>query len=1237
MTLNFPDSPSTGDIYNDSTSGFQYEWNGTVWISTDPQRAANIKELDDISGSFNGSTTQFNLRVSSSAVEPVSDAQLLISVGGVMQNPTNDYTVVGSTITFTTAPSAGLTFFGTFLGQSLSLNTIADDSVSFSSLKTGTAGVGIQSAGSQIGVGITNLNFIGTGNTFVAIGNTVNVSVNVGGIDTTGTSHFTNIIASGNLNVTGDLVYDEVTAVNQKISGVTTTTGLDVLGITSTKDLRSVGVTTLTSAGITNLTVSAASTFTGAIDANGGADISGGAGLVASSAKVSDLTSGRVTYAGGSGELQDNAGLTFDGTTLAATRLAAPVAFTTSLTAANVDVTGITTIRDDLTLKGAAANITFDKSTDDLIFDDGAKAIFGSSSDGLEIYHNGSHSYLEDSGTGDLNIISNTLQISNAANNEFLARFVQDGATELYYNSVKTFETVDNGIKVVASENNHAKIQMHADDGDDSADKWLIMATTQGQLRFYHGDSSENTIVLNGDAAVELYHDNSKKLNTTSVGVNVTGNVDCDSINNAGITTLGGALTGTTGTFSGDITANGNIVGDNSTDISGINDATISTLILSDTIAHTGDTNTKIRFPAADTITAETGGSERCRIDSSGRVLINTTVEGRATYGEALTIAGSGHCGMTIRSGDDSYGIIHFSDGTSGAAEYDGMVEYLHGASPRMRFFAGGKYNIVCNGGGSTELNHNENKKLETTSSGVTVTGTVAATSYTGDGSSLTGVGASTAPMAYNPPVSSTRPATVGVALTFNQQVKAGSGNINLRQVSTSGTITQAFTVTDATEVAFAQRDLREMSLLGVNELLPDSVYCIDIPASAIDDSTGSYVGTAYTFYTQSASLKLMTWGRNNTGQLAQPDNISRSSPIQIADGSSTWKYVPHGHTEDAYCAGALKADNTLWAWGYNQDGVLGQNQAAAQLTQVSSPVQVPGTNWNGLNCSVNQNFWLATKTDGTMWTWGRNTNGELGHNNRTSYSSPNQIPGTTWSSTSQGFMNCGGYYSGYSTKTDGTLWAWGNNGNGRLGVNNTTNYSSPKQIPGTTWKEVAANDSGAGSIRTDGTLWVWGRGDEGQNGQSNTSTYSSPKQIPGTTWTQLSGFHQGWIATKTDGTIWAWGQNEQGQLGQNDKTQYSSPRQVGSDTSWISARANRNNAAIATKTDGTLWTWGSGSEGVTGHNKDAPTGGTVSSPVQIPGKWTNTTAAPAQNSIRIHQIGAQGSYMQALEYDLGG
>ena len=181
MTLNFPDTPSTGDIYTDSTSGFSYEWNGTVWISTDPARAANIKELDDISGSFNGSTTTFNLTVSSAGVSPVTAQQLLISVGGVMQNPSDDFTVSGSTITFTTAPSNGLTFFGVLLGQALSLNTIADGTVTISSLKAGTAGVGIQSAGATIGVGITQLNFIGTGNTFAVDGNKVDVSIAGGG------------------------------------------------------------------------------------------------------------------------------------------------------------------------------------------------------------------------------------------------------------------------------------------------------------------------------------------------------------------------------------------------------------------------------------------------------------------------------------------------------------------------------------------------------------------------------------------------------------------------------------------------------------------------------------------------------------------------------------------------------------------------------------------------------------------------------------------------------------------------------------------------------------------------------------------------------------------------------------------------------------------------------------------------------------------------------------------------
>ena len=135
-TLNFPDAPDTGDIYTDSNSGFTYEWNGTVWISKDPSTASNIREIDDISSDFDGSDTTFTLKVAGVNVEPANVQQLIISVGGVMQNAGDDYTVSGSTLTFTTAPTSGLTFFGTLLGTALSLNTVADGSVGSSSLKT---------------------------------------------------------------------------------------------------------------------------------------------------------------------------------------------------------------------------------------------------------------------------------------------------------------------------------------------------------------------------------------------------------------------------------------------------------------------------------------------------------------------------------------------------------------------------------------------------------------------------------------------------------------------------------------------------------------------------------------------------------------------------------------------------------------------------------------------------------------------------------------------------------------------------------------------------------------------------------------------------------------------------------------------------------------------------------------------------------------------------------------------
>ena len=135
-TLNFPDSPTTGDTYTDSNSGFTYEWNGSVWISTDPSTASNIKEIDDISSGFNGSLKTFNLTINSIAFEPVNAQQILVAVNGSLMNPVNDYTVSGSQIIFTTAPTGGHSFVGTYLGTALSLNTIADNTVGPTALTT---------------------------------------------------------------------------------------------------------------------------------------------------------------------------------------------------------------------------------------------------------------------------------------------------------------------------------------------------------------------------------------------------------------------------------------------------------------------------------------------------------------------------------------------------------------------------------------------------------------------------------------------------------------------------------------------------------------------------------------------------------------------------------------------------------------------------------------------------------------------------------------------------------------------------------------------------------------------------------------------------------------------------------------------------------------------------------------------------------------------------------------------
>jgi alpha-tubulin suppressor-like RCC1 family protein len=311
----------------------------------------------------------------------------------------------------------------------------------------------------------------------------------------------------------------------------------------------------------------------------------------------------------------------------------------------------------------------------------------------------------------------------------------------------------------------------------------------------------------------------------------------------------------------------------------------------------------------------------------------------------------------------------------------------------------------------------------------------------------------------------------------------------------------------------------------------------------------------------------LYSWGRNNFGALGLGDTTNRSSPNQVG-ALTTWSKIIGG-----YATTALKTDGTLWTWGYNADGELGLGTSGVG-TYKSSPNQVGAlTTWSKI--SSGSFHTLATTTTGTLYSWGANIYGMLGLGNTTSYSSPKQVGAlTTWLN-----ITCGVVHSA-AIKTDGTIWTWGQNTNGQLGLGTSgagTNKSSPTQVGAlTTWLNISAGGYCTAAIKTDGTLWLWGKNNNGQLGLGNTTSYSSPVQVGAlTTWSKITFLLASTLAIKTDGTLWSWGLNSQGTLGLGNTTNYSSPKQVGALTTWskVANGIGENTAAI--KTDGTLWSWG--------------------------------------------------------------
>lgn len=210
----------------------------------------------------------------------------------------------------------------------------------------------------------------------------------------------------------------------------------------------------------------------------------------------------------------------------------------------------------------------------------------------------------------------------------------------------------------------------------------------------------------------------------------------------------------------------------------------------------------------------------------------------------------------------------------------------------------------------------------------------------------------------------------------------------------------------------------------------------------------------------------------------------------------------------------------------------------------------------------------MAIKTDGSLWGWGSNASGQLGIGPRRE-SEPVQIDmSTDWASIVASSSHT------LALKTNGSLWSWGYNAEGQLGVGDILYRNVPTQVgSGTDWALVEAGSAHNAAVKTDGTLWAWGFNGAGQVGDGSTTHRTTPVQV-GTlnTWASVSAGDMHTVAIKTDGTLWAWGANSFGQLGTGASTTV--PVRVGVDANWAAVAAGMN-STVAVKTDGTLWGWG--------------------------------------------------------------